>query len=120
MCIRDSAWMHALAAARRAGTGADPTLMRAIVRYVRKFPLEVHHPKEEQHLFRLLRERTTRCDAELDELERQHRRDHELVAALERQVEVLAMAEGVALVEATRALEDEVTGYARFLWDHLG
>jgi len=114
------AWMHALAAARRAGTGADPALMRAIVRYVRQFPLELHHPKEEQHLFARLRERTSSCDAELDELERQHQRDHEFVAALERQVEALAAAEGDAGVQATLALEQGVAGYAEFLWDHLG
>jgi nucleotide-binding universal stress UspA family protein/hemerythrin-like domain-containing protein len=114
------AWLHALAAARRAGTGADPALMRAIVRYVRQFPLELHHPKEEEQLFRRLRERTTSCDSELDELERQHQRDHELVAALERQVEALAAAESAAQVQATLALEEGVTAYAGFLWDHLG
>ncbi len=114
------AWMHALAAARRAGTGADPALMRAIVRYVRQFPIELHHPKEEEQLFARLRERTATCDAELDELERQHQRDHEFVAALERQVEALASAEGADRLQATLVLEDSVTGYARFLWDHLG
>ena len=114
------AWMHALAAARRAGSGADPALMRAIVRYVRQFPVELHHPKEEEHLFRRLRARTSSCDAELDELERQHQRDHELVSALERHVEALATGEGAARVQATLALEEGVTGYARFLWDHLG
>jgi len=114
------AWMHALAAARRSGSGADPELMRAIVRYVHQFPVELHHPKEEQHLFRRLRERTSSCDAELDELARQHRRDHEWVAALERQVEAVADAQGADRVNATLALEEAVTGYARFLWDHLG
>ena len=114
------AWMHALAAARRAGTDADAALMRAIVRYVRQFPIELHHPKEEEQLFARLRERTATCDAELDELERQHQRDHEFVAALERQVEALASAEGAARVQATLVLEQDVTGYAAFLWDHMG
>jgi len=114
------AWMHALAAARRAGTGADPELMRAIVRYVRQFPLEQHHPKEEEQLFARLRVRTPSCDAELAELERQHRRDGEFVAALERQVEALAAAEGGARIQAALELEEGVTGYAAFLWDHLG
>ena len=114
------AWMHALAAARRSGTDADAALMRAIVRYVRQFPIELHHPKEEEQLFRRLRERTTSCHAELDELERQHERDHEFVGALERQVDVLAAAEGAARAQATLVLEEAVTGYARFLWEHLG
>ena len=114
------AWRHALAAARRSGTDADVALMRAIVRYVRQFPIELHHPKEEEQLFARLRERTATCDAELDELERQHQRDHEFVAALERQVEALAAAEGAARVQATLALEQDVIGYAAFLWDHMG
>jgi len=114
------AWRHALAAARRSGTDADVALMRAIVRYVRQFPIELHHPKEEEQLFARLRERTATCDAELDELERQHQRDHEFVAALERQVEALASAEGAARVQATLVLEQDVTGYAAFLWDHMG
>jgi len=114
------AWMHALAAARRAGAGADPTLMRAILHYVQQFPVKLHHPKEEEQLFRRLRERTTSCHAELDELERQHERDHELVAALDRQVEAVAAAEGAGRAQATLALEEGVTAYAGFLWEHLG
>ena len=114
------AWRHALAAARRSGTDADVALMRAIVRYVRQFPVELHHPKEEEHLFRRLRDRTTTCHAELDELERQHERDQQLVAGLERQVEVLAAADGAARAQATLVLEEAVTGYAAFLWEHLG
>ena len=114
------AWMHALAAAREAGSAADVALMRAIVRYVQQFPVKLHHPKEEEHLFRRLRERTTSCNAELDELERQHDRDDQLVAALAQQVEALATADAQGQLIATRALEDEIARYAAFLWDHLG
>lgn len=114
------AWMHALAAAREAGTAADAALMRAIVRYLQQFPVRLHHPKEEQHLFQRLRERTTSCNAELDELERQHDRDDQLVAALAQQVEALATADAEGLLGATRALEDAVGQYAAFLWEHLG
>jgi len=114
------AWLRALDAARSNDAAADPVLMRAIVRYLREFPLQLHHPKEEAHLFRLLRERTTSCHAELDELERQHIRDAQWLAALTQRVEKLAACEGQARVSETRALEDEVTRYASFLWDHLG
>lgn len=114
------AWMHALAVARAAGTAADVALMRSIVRYVQQFPVRLHHPKEEEHLFRRLRERTTSCEAELDELERQHERDSQLVAALARQVEALATADAAGQLAITRALEEDVAAYARFLWDHLG
>ncbi|HET9976832.1 MAG TPA: universal stress protein, partial [Burkholderiaceae bacterium] len=114
------AWMHALAAAREAGSAVDVALMRAIVRYVQQFPVKLHHPKEEEHLFRRLRERTTSCNAELDELERQHDRDEQFVAALAQQVEALAAADAEGRASATRTLEDEVARYAVFLWDHLG
>ena len=114
------AWMHALAAAREAGTEVDAALMRAIVRYIQQFPVKLHHPKEEEQLFRRLRQRTTSCDAQLDELGRQHGRDHELVAALAQQVEALAAADAPARMRATRTLEDEVARYATFLWDHFG
>ena len=114
------AWIRALSAARLADTAADPGLMRAIVRYLQAFALQLHHPKEEEHLFRLLRERTTSCHAELDELERQHQRDATWVAALAQRVEALAASEGLARVSQTRGLEDEVSRYANFLWDHLG
>jgi hemerythrin-like domain-containing protein len=75
--------------------------MRAIVRYVQQFPVRLHHPKEESRLFPLLRERTTSVHAELDELERQHVRDAELVAALAEQVEALA-ADPASRVGGTR------------------
>jgi len=114
------AWMHALADAREAGTAVDATLMRAIVRYVQEFPVKLHHPKEQEHLFRRLRQRTTSCNAQLDELDRQHEHDHQLVAALAQQVEALVASGAEDRLRATRALENEVAGYATFLWDHLG
>ena len=114
------AWRHALAAARRSGTDADVALMRAIVRYVRQFPIELHHPKEEEQLFARLRERTATCDAELDELERQHERDRQLVDEIAALVDALEGAGDATRVSMTRTLEDAVARYATFLWDHMG
>jgi len=114
------AWLQALSEARQSDTSADPALMQAIVRYLQEFPLRLHHPKEDTHLFARLRERTTSCHAELDELHRQHERDEQLVAALAQRVDALATADAPARITATRALEEEVARYARFLWDHLG
>lgn len=112
--------MHALVAARQAGTAPDAVLMRSIVQYLQEFPLKLHHPKEDAHVFARLRERTTQYHAELDELERQHVRDVQLVAALAQRVDALEQAAGGARLAAARALEDDVAAYARFLWDHLG
>jgi hemerythrin-like domain-containing protein len=81
----------------------------------------VHHPKEDDHLFKRLRERTNALDAELDELERQHERDRQLVDDLVQKVATLASAASSAdAIGVTRALEDAVRGYATFLWEHMG
>jgi nucleotide-binding universal stress UspA family protein/hemerythrin-like domain-containing protein len=115
------AWMHALATARAGGIAADATLMQAMVRYIAAFPVALHHPKEDEYLFRRLRERSPAVNAELDELERQHERDRQLVAALTRQVQALANAPaGQAAVRLTGDLDDAVKAYASFLWDHMG
>jgi nucleotide-binding universal stress UspA family protein/hemerythrin-like domain-containing protein len=113
------AWLHALATARDDGTAIDPALMPAIVRYLKQFPIKLHHPKEDQHLFRRLRERTASCNDELDELQRQHELDHQMVASLERQVEALPMVRAEGRQRAIRELEDAVARYAAFLWRHL-
>ena len=113
--------MQALAAARSTGTLPDAQLMRAIVHYVQDFPLALHHPKEDQHLFKRLRQRTNSMNAELDELERQHHRDHQLVAALSAQVESVALCrDPSAGLPAACELEAAVQAYAAFLWEHLG
>jgi hemerythrin-like domain-containing protein len=109
------AWMHMLAAARRAHAQPDLALMQAILRYLKGFPLALHHPKEDEFLFQRLRSRTREVDAELDELERQHARDGQLVDGLATMVERLGRGD-----QALAALEEAVNGYATFLWEHLG
>ncbi len=113
-------WLQVLSDACRSGSAPDAALMRSIVNYLQQFALHVHHPKEEAWLFTRLRARTTQCHADLDELERQHERDAQLVAALARRVDALAAAAADARPAAIAALHDEVARYAEFLWDHLG
>jgi len=115
------AWMHALAAARQADATPDLRVMRGIVHYVRSFPVALHHPKEEEHLFERLRSRTSAVNPELEELERQHERDRALVDELAGLVERLANpADVLARRDAVAALEAAVSHYATFLWDHMG
>jgi nucleotide-binding universal stress UspA family protein/hemerythrin-like domain-containing protein len=115
------AWMHALEIARPDGTAPDIRLMRAMLRYLHNFPLAVHHPKEEAVLFARLRERTPSVDAELDELQRQHVRDIELVDQLKLRVDAIEdAAAGEAAAKALRELDAAVKAYASFLWDHMG
>ncbi|MCB1889889.1 MAG: universal stress protein [Rhodocyclaceae bacterium] len=109
------AWQHLLKTAGENNAAADPALMRAMLRYIQAFPLALHHPKEDEYLFRLLRERTHTMDAELDELERQHERDHQLVAELADTLE-----RHIAGQTAMAELDQAVSGYASFIWEHMG
>ena len=99
---------------------AETTGTGAIVRYVRAFPIALHHPKEEQQLFRRLRERTPVVNAELDELERQHERDRQLVDSIAALVDALGSADAASRASVTSALENAVVHYATFLWEHMG
>ena len=114
------AWLHALARAHEEDRPVDLALMRAIVRYVRAFPIALHHPKEEQQLFRRLRERTPVVNAELDELERQHVRDRQLVDEIAGLVDALAGTGTTTQRSLARTLEDAVGRYATFQWEHMG
>lgn len=72
-------------------------------------------------MFARLRERAPTANAELDELHRQHARDHELVDELTLRVDALeAAAPGDATAKALQNLDISVKAYAAFLWDHMG
>lgn len=109
------AWLHMLESGRAPAQLSRDELMRAMVRYIKAFPVELHHPKEEEYLFRKLRERTSKCNAELDELERQHERDLQLVDALADAVERHAV--GAANLASVK---EAVSRYALFIWEHMG
>jgi nucleotide-binding universal stress UspA family protein/hemerythrin-like domain-containing protein len=115
------AWMRALAMARAGGTVPAPESMRSMVRYIERFKVDGHHRREEEHLFKWLRARTSSVDAELDELERQHERDRLLVADLAERVEALeAATSNEVRRRVVASLEQAVTDYASFIWEHLG
>jgi len=115
------AWLHLLGACAAAGDLPDARLVRSMLRYIERFPVALHHPKEEEHLFPRLRERTSSVNAELDELERQHVRDRQLVAAMGRHVDALYAATDASEQRAgLRRLQDTVEHYAAFTWEHLG
>jgi hemerythrin-like domain-containing protein len=63
----------------------------------------------------------TSVNAELDELERQHARDRQLVSGLGIEVYSLyATTDTSAQQAALVRLEDTVAHYAAFMWEHLG
>jgi len=70
-----------LAAAR---TKPDLDLLYSTLYYIRVFPDKLHHPKEEEYLFKALRRRRPDSAALLDELEKQHAEGARLITGLER------------------------------------
>jgi nucleotide-binding universal stress UspA family protein/hemerythrin-like domain-containing protein len=64
------------------GSTIDTKLVRAAVHYLHAFPETLHHPKEEQYIFKRLRDRSPDLDRVLDELERQHAEGGKLLGAV--------------------------------------
>lgn len=94
---------------------ADHALIACMLYYIEDFPERCHHPKEDEYLFRLLRERTSSADAVLDELQAQHVRSAQMMAYLQRLfVHYLGGAPG-----GLRHFSDAVESYAAFLEDHM-
>ena len=68
--------------AREIGAGRlepDPDLLQAMIDYVREFPERLHHPKEDEQLFRLVRLRAPELAQVLDRLGQEHVRGGELL-----------------------------------------
>lgn len=109
------AWEDLIRNARSQDVLPDATLMQAMVRYIHFFPVALHHPKENDHLFRKLRGRTTEGKAELDELERQHARHLRLATELATLVD--RYANGIV---SLADVEQGMSRYTRAIWEHMG
>lgn len=110
--------IHALQyLAREARQGGQPDfkLIDAILDYIEEFPRRLHHPKEEDYLFRKLRARTSEANEIIEELERQHREEDEMLANLRARLADLKTKGTVALEPFARLTED----YANFHWQHM-
>lgn len=64
-------------------TEADFTLLSAALYYIEEFPEQVHHPKEDGHVFRAIRARSARFDAVLDKLQSEHVCSAQMVTLLQ-------------------------------------
>ncbi len=93
-----------------------PGLMvfRAMLYYIREYPQQVHHPKEDRYLFRPLRDRTDEFDSVLDELESQHDRGDLKLRNLEHALTRYEL-KGAPALHTLGALTDD---YAEFYADH--
>jgi hemerythrin-like domain-containing protein len=98
-----------------AGANA-PGLMvfRAMLYYIREYPEQVHHPKEDRYLFARLRDRTSDFDDFLAELESQHAQGEVWVRNLEHALTRYEL-KGEPAFPALRAL---VLEYAEFYLKH--
>jgi hemerythrin-like domain-containing protein len=99
----------------------DFRLLRAMLDYIEAFPEKLHHPKEDEYIFRLLRGRAPAASATLDELELEHRQGRELVLSLAdalRDYERHYKRDGER-EEAFTAFASAVNQYADFHWAHM-
>ncbi|MBR8177467.1 hemerythrin domain-containing protein [Burkholderia ambifaria] len=89
-------------------------VLRAMLYYIREYPQQIHHPKEDLYLFRPLRDRTDEFDSVLDELEAQHERGDMKLRSLEHALTRYEL-KGASALRTLGALMYE---YAEFYADH--
>ncbi len=93
----------------------DFELFKAMLHYIRAFPVKLHHPKEDQWLYRVLRERRADAAQALDELEAEHVQDRQLVAGLADALDRYEKSGSGAFDAFDKAVND----YAKFEWSHM-
>ena len=93
----------------------DFKLLSAMLRYIEAFPEKLHHPKEDEYLFRFLRLRRADIALVLDELEAQHAEGRTLIDALMQALSRYEQTGAVAFDSFAAAVER----YAEFEWGHM-
>jgi hemerythrin-like domain-containing protein len=89
-------------------------VLRAMLYYIREYPQQVHHPKEDRYLFTPLRGRTDEFDYVLTELESQHAQGDVRLRNIEHALTRYELKGPPAL----RDLRAMVDAYAEFCADH--
>lgn len=93
----------------------DPRVFHAMLYYLDTFSERMHHPKEDKHLFRAMRERSAEADALIAELEEEHAGGEE---SLRRLAQCLIRYEEGGEQEFP-AFEREVENFVRNYRDHM-
>ena len=101
--------------ARDRGGAPDHELFTVILDYIEGFSDRFHHPKEDAHLFAVLRRHCAGASEALDVLERDHARGDELTRDL-RFLLSRCRVGGAAALEAFAAAVEE---YVEFYWRHM-
>ena len=93
----------------------DFNLLAAALYYIDDFPERMHHPKEDEYLFKALRARDSGFGGVLDDLQREHVRSAEIVGEMHAAlVHFLAGAHG-----SLQAFTSCVDAYAAMLREHM-
>lgn len=93
----------------------DFPLLWSMVYYIDAFPDRLHHPKEDEWLFRLLRQRTHEADALIEELQRQHAHEPQALGEIRRWLGNLE----AGVPGSMDSLRRTVATCAEFTWRHL-
>ena len=94
---------------------ADFELIATMLYYIDTFPDRCHHPKEDEHLFKRLRSRTTQANTVLDELQSQHVSGAKMMICLQ---QTFVHWQGGA-PHGLRPFSQTVDAYAESLWGHM-
>jgi hemerythrin-like domain-containing protein len=91
----------------------DFYLFSAMFDYIQAFPERVHHPKEDEYLFRFLRMRCKDAHPILDELEAQHVKGRGLLNDLRQKLSEYRESGNLD------AFDKALNAYVEFQWDHM-
>ena len=91
------------------GAKVDPAFFNSVFDYIEQFVDRYHHPKEDHHLFRLLRLRSPKAAGILDPLQEEHRDGHQQLKTL-RACAAQAAQDGRAAPEFVAALRAYTAG----------
>jgi nucleotide-binding universal stress UspA family protein/hemerythrin-like domain-containing protein len=108
------AWLNLLDTLPDIAGGADADLMRTMLEYLKTFSETVHRPKEREFLFGRLRQRTSRYDSELADLDERDAEHRQFITDLETAVE-RHLAGTVPIAEVRKA----VAICERSMWEHM-
>lgn len=93
------------------GVPPDPVVLEKMLDYVEFFPERLHHPHEDEHLFRRLRARTHDTDDMLDRLEAEHESGARRLADLRKALADWKSQGAPALPALAALLEAYTAGY---------
>ena len=109
-----------LTESRRHGIEPDFKVLRAMLFYIDEFPEKVHHTKESELLFPMLRTRSTELASVLDRLDRDHAASHRAVLDLQHDVLALEMMSEAPQAKSRQAdFEARMHAYIASYLDHM-